>query len=42
MDQGNSAASTAAMLLACVFVASGAFAGEPDAQVRVETLGFKI
>jgi UrcA family protein len=41
MGQGKSAACAAAMLLACVFVVSSAFAGEPDAQARTEDIRFQ-
>jgi hypothetical protein len=37
MDLSKSVAGAAAMSLACVFVLSTAFAGEPDGQVRKET-----
>src|SRR3982074_1093789 len=37
MDLSKSVAGAAAMSLACVFVLSTAFAGEPDNQVRKET-----
>jgi len=41
MDQSKSAAGAAGVLLACVFVVSSAFAGEPDAQVRTEDIKFQ-
>jgi len=40
MDQPKSAAGTAGVLLACVFV-SGAFAAEPDLGVRMEDVKFQ-
>jgi UrcA family protein len=38
MDLSKSVAGAAALSLACVFVLSSAFAGEPDGQVRKETV----
>jgi UrcA family protein len=41
MDQSKSAAGAAGVLLACVFVVSSAFAGEPDTRVRTEDIMFQ-
>lgn len=40
MDHSKSVAGAAAMLLACVFAASSAAAGQPDGQVRMEDIKF--
>jgi UrcA family protein len=41
MDDSKSVAGAAAVLLACVFTVSGAFAGEPGGQVRMEDIMFQ-
>jgi UrcA family protein len=41
MSKSKSAASAAALLVACVFTASSAFAGEPDGQLRTEDIMFQ-
>jgi UrcA family protein len=41
MDQSKSAAGAAAMALACVFVVSSAFAGDPNDQLRTENVKFQ-
>ena len=41
MDQSKSAAGAAALLLACVFAVSTAFADAPDGQVRIEDIKFQ-
>jgi UrcA family protein len=39
--KSKSVAAAAAVLLACVFVVSSAFAGEPDTRVRMEDIIFQ-
>jgi UrcA family protein len=41
MDQSESLAGAAGVLLACVFVVSSAFAAEPDGKVRMENVKFQ-
>jgi UrcA family protein len=41
MDHSKSVAGAAAVLLACLFVLSSAFAAEPDGQVRTEDIMFR-
>ena len=41
MDKSKSVAGAAAVLLACVFVVSSAFAGDPDGQLRTENVKFQ-
>jgi UrcA family protein len=41
MDQSKNAARAAGVSLACVFVVSSAFAGEPDTRVRTEDIMFQ-